>query len=344
MRRLRSLLKHLGDTRAQPRSNAADHPPDHVCLVCGDHRWCSVRQAKDWYRPESQAIYKLARCLSCGLVVQQPLPTESELRAAYDVPYVVFRPAWKTPGWPLWKVLRTLTVARRIWRLRRYARDRKLLDVGCGAADFLLGAHRAGWQVQAVEYTSRMAEDLRSELGFDVRTGKLVPGLWAEGEFDVITFWDVLEHISDPLAAMTLAADYLRARGVVLVSIPTDNAVEHGRRFGRWWALLDLPRHLYFFNQTTLSRLCDRAGLELVQYKTPLLDTLWCYFASSWRYASQRSGIVGRWGRLAGWTIAIVFTLPYLAARSWRRRGLIAVAVAVRREMPRGHEGEAKPA
>ena len=309
------------------------------CLVCGGNVWRTIRQDKDPYRPGSRTTYEFAKCLSCGLVAQQPLPSESELQAAYAISHPVFRAAWRCRSWPLWKILRTLTVARRLRLLRCHANGRELLEVGCGAGDFLLAARDAGWRVRAVEYSNRMAEALRREMGLDVRTGELLPGMWPRDAFDVVVFWDVLEHVRDPLAALESAEDCLRPGGLVLLSFPTDTGVERGHRFGGWWAILDPPRHLYFFNQTTLSHICARAGLKLVQYRTPALDTVWCHLASAWRYADQRVGIPRQLLRFAGWAVVTALILPYLVTQSWRRRGLNAVAVAIKRETSKGGEG-----
>ena len=64
--------------------------------------------------------------------------------------------------------------------------------------------------------------------------------------------------------------------------------VKQGRKmFQQYWALLDLPRHLSFFGREGLSDLCDKAGMKLIAFKTPLLETAWCYFASVSNYANH---------------------------------------------------------
>ena len=158
------------------------------------------------------------------------------------------------------EVLRELTTRRRLRRLRRFGNGDKLLEVGCGAGDFLHAAHRVGWDVSAVEYSGTLASALRHELGFDVRTGDLAPGLWERGSFDVVALFSVLEHLQNPLDALVTASSYLRAGGVVFIQIPTLSGVKTGEQFGQYWALLDLPRHLSFFDRKYLSELCDKAG------------------------------------------------------------------------------------
>lgn len=265
--------------------------------------------------------------------MQNPVPDERELNDAYSVTngYACYRPAWKQRGWPVWKILRVWTTRRRVALLKRCGTGKTLLEIGCGAGDFLLAARDAGWQVKAVEYNSVMVDQIVSELGCDVRAGELAPGLWVEGQFDTVAFWNVLEHVPDPLRNLTLAAAYLRPRGRLILNIPTRQAAEHGLRFGQYWALLDLPRHLNFFDEATLSRLCDKAGLDLLLYKTPFIQSAWSYYMSSWIW-SNRDGRKGlRWLRFLPLVAVVTIMLPYVAVEALRKHGMEATVVAVKR-------------
>jgi SAM-dependent methyltransferase len=191
------------------------------CTVCSGNQWSFVRKGCDLYQPDDEASFKLERCLDCGQVMQNPLPTREQLSKAYSADYAPYRPAWKQAGWPLWKILRELTTRRRMRRLSRYGKGRKLLEVGCGAGDFLHAAQRAGWDVRAVEYSASLAEALRLELGFDVRAGELTSGLWEQNSFDVVAIYSVLEHLQNPLSALLTVSSYLRTGGVAFIQIPT---------------------------------------------------------------------------------------------------------------------------
>jgi SAM-dependent methyltransferase len=332
----------LEDARqvAGPTSAGCSHTAS--CLVCGANHWRVVREARDYWRPQADQVYRVAKCQSCGLLAQRPMPDEAELRAAYDIPaWPSFRIDWEDRSWSLPKLLRRLTVWRRLWRLRHHASGRELLEVGCGTGAFLAAARRAGWRVHAVEYASWLAEVIRDGLGIDVRDGTLRPGLWPEGSFDVVAFWEVLEHVPDPLADLALAARYLRPGGVVLLSFPSDDAIWKGRLFGENWGCLELPRHLHFLSAVALARLCERAGLQLVRYRTPLVDTCWAYLISAWRQAFRRGAGFGPLARFAGRCVVVALATPYLVVESWKGRGPQAFAVALKpgEEVPSGVAG-----
>lgn len=302
------------------------------CLVCGSGEWSAVREGTDLCRPNYPKIFKLARCVSCGHVMQIPVPDVQELDAAYSVSgdYVCYRPAWREKGWPLWKILRTWTTSRRVDRLKKHATGRDLLEVGCGAGDFLVAAQKAGWKACAVEYNPEMVQALREKFGFDIRVGELAPNLWENSAFDAVAFWNVLEHVRNPITELTTAAQYLRPGGQLFLNIPSKQAAERGMWFGERWALLDLPRHIYFFDEEALSRVCEKAGLELKVYQTPFVQSAWCYYMSCWNWASRNGKSLGSWGTFFALSAVVTVCLPYFAWESASKRGLDAFAVATK--------------
>ena len=100
--------------------------------------------------------------------------------------------------------------------------------------------------------------------------------------------WSVTRAPGQPPRSAGLPlCSYLRVGGVAFLQIPTLYGVQQGRKFHRYWALLDLPRHLSFFGRDGLSGLCEKAGMKLIVFKTPLLETAWCYYASVSNYANH---------------------------------------------------------
>lgn len=314
----------LGETATLEES------PANRCVVCNHRNWTHFQEARDFRRPNEGRKFKLDRCLSCGHVMQNPLPSAEELSRAYAVDYAPYRPAWNETGWPIWRIFRELTTFRRIRRLKRYAQGSKLLEVGSGAGDFLYAASRAGWKVAAVEYNKALADLLRSELRFDVRSGELTRGVWEKESFDTLVLWSVLEHVPDPIETLNTVSYYLKPGGTVFFQLPTIYGLSFGRRFGKHWHILDLPRHLHFFGKESLSSLCGKAGMNLTVFKTPLLDTGWCYLASCSNYANESGGWGQRLLKLALLAPVIVLTLPYMAVQAWRGHGAEAFAVAVK--------------
>lgn len=303
------------------------------CLLCGGKDWTYIREGTDLCRPDFAGIFRLYRCDSCGLVMQNPIPDGQTLREAYSVSgdYLCYRPAWKQKGWPVWKVLRCWTTQRRLKRLKQYGRGSELLEVGCGAGDFLVAASERGWAVKAVEYNDEMVDAIRDEFGFDVRSGELTAGLWAVSAFDLVAMWNVLEHVQDPSRELKLGSEYLRNGGRLLLNLPSRHAAERGKSFGRYWALLDIPRHIAFFDRKTLARVCECAGMRLIAYKTPFVQSAWCYYMSALNWASSKGRGAMRLALFATLSAVITIGLPYIWFEAICGRGMDAFAVAEKR-------------
>lgn len=264
--------------------------------------------------------------------MQTPQPSDTELREAYSAGYAPYRLTWKEPGWPLWKILRNITTWRRVRRLKRYGRGRRLLEVGAGAGDFLHAAHRAGWEVEAIEYNEDLVSAIRSELGFEVHVGELRRGLWEENSFDAIVLWSVIEHVPDPLETLHLVHSYLKPGGQLFLQLPTRSGIERGKWFGEHSNLLDLPRHLNFFSKDSLSKLCNLAGMDLAIFTTPTLDALWSYYASSSSYVAHAETSVHKAFRLASVGLRAIVVLPYMIFDAWRASGTEAFALALKKD------------
>ena len=135
----------------------------------------------------------------------------------------------------------------------------RLLDIGSGAGLFLAAAAQRDWSVVGLELSSAGVEFSKRTLGLDVRqaTAESVDSL-AE-TFDVVTMFDVIEHLYNPIAVLRLARSVLRPGGLMVVSTPNFDALSR-LALGTDWAILSPLEHLYYFSAATLSRAFLAAG------------------------------------------------------------------------------------
>ena len=78
----------------------------------------------------------------------------------------------------------------------------------------------------------------------------------------MVTMWQALEHVHDPLEVLRAAHDLLVPGGKVLVACPNIESMPF-RWFGPAWNGLDLPRHLTHFSPTTLQAMMQRVGFRV---------------------------------------------------------------------------------
>ena len=153
-----------------------------------------------------------------------------------------------------------------------------LLDVGCATGSFLSLAQARGWRCSGVEVSSFAAARARERTGCEIFCGKVEDAPFADGSFDVVTMWDLLEHLPDPLQGLVTARRLLKPSGLLLVNTPNENSLL--RRLARILyrgsgGSITAPvnrlyhrYHLYYFAANTLHVLFRRAGFELVAMDT----------------------------------------------------------------------------
>jgi SAM-dependent methyltransferase len=222
-----------------------------TCVACGRPDLSIVSFAT---RP-----IRLGRCETCGLRWLLDPPIGSELAGLYASGFYEPAPA---RGGALVRELHRLNNAIRLRELDGMEPGR-LLDVGCGKGRFLAAASAAGWEVLGIEFAPASAEAARAAYGVEVVVGDF-PELPLEGSFDAVTMWHVLEHLSDPSAALARAADLLRPGGRIVVSVPNIDSLQ-ARLGGERWFHLDVPRHLFHFSPRSLSALVERVGLRVAR-------------------------------------------------------------------------------
>lgn len=223
--------------------------------------------------------FHIVRCRGCGLVYVGEDPAAIDFEALYDEGYYKSSkdnkedkedkegPADQAEAPRAFddyvgqESARRASARRRLWSLRRLQTRGRLLDVGC-AAGFFLAEAKAFYEVQGVELSAYASDYARQRLGLDVFTGTLQQAALPSARFDLVTLWDVIEHVPDPGAVLAEVARVLAPGGrVVLTTGDIGSAYAQAR--GAQWHLMTPPWHLYFFSRATLGLLASRAGLQV---------------------------------------------------------------------------------
>jgi SAM-dependent methyltransferase len=145
--------------------------------------------------------------------------------------------------------------------IRTYRSGGRLLDLGC-AYGFFLDEALPFYDVAGIEIAEDAAASCRAR-GLRVITGMADERQLAElGTLDVITLFDVIEHLPDPREVLALCARHL-APGGIMVLTTGDFASLYARLAGRHWRLMTPPQHLWYFTPESLRRLAGSLGLTL---------------------------------------------------------------------------------
>jgi SAM-dependent methyltransferase len=230
-----------------------------ACALCGSLDADPVLE-KRIHGPGAALPFRLWRCSSCHLVRTEPQLTPQQLEPYYAEEY------WGGIGAadPKW--------IRRDQRYRtgflyRFRSEGSVLDVGCGLGLFLRALDPKLWDRYGVEPMPVPYREAVRALGPDrILNTELTAAGWPSNTFDVITFWDSLEHLPNPRAILQEAGRLLRPGGIVLIGLPNFGSYQ-ARHFGEDWLELSLPHHLCHYTRGTLTRL-----LEYCEFRVRVME------------------------------------------------------------------------
>lgn len=229
------------------------------CSVCGQS------SAQEWLRAPDrlhgrQTPYTLMRCPGCSLVWLHQPPQPEEMHQHYTEAYNKLISGAGGPNPALrWHDRKTT--------LGKYKQSGALLDLGCSSGTFLECMRSESWKLYGVEMSAEEARTAEARTGANVFIGVVSDAPFAPDSFDVITCFDVLEHLYDPRQVMAKLREWLKPGGIFYVQVPNIDSAE-GRVFGKYWHGLELPRHLFHYSPSSLRFLAQSMGLREVSLET----------------------------------------------------------------------------
>ena len=250
------------------------------CNLCGETEceqvWIGNASKQRQCHGIIDPIKLWVKCTGCGIFRVQEPPPASSLRsyreAAYETDNQAFHKAPSTNA--LCKEL--LFCDRLIERVRQVGygenwvhRNRtpgssppqpRLLDVGASWGVLVAAARWRGFVAEGIDTSTRAVQWARKNLGINIGLGEATADL-PEGPFDVITMWELLEHLADPGAFLEAARDQLEPGGILAISTPsTDHPAHHAMGYDDpGWGI---PDHLHYFDRRSLATMLVRHGFQ----------------------------------------------------------------------------------
>lgn len=193
----------------------------------------------------------IVKCKKCGLVYMNP--RDKNVNSLYkDVVDKDYIESWDE---------RKNTFKKHLTEINKYKKNGKLLDIGCYAGIFPTLAREEGFDVTGIEpskWAASYAADKSKSLIFQ--------GSWSEiklkkNSFDVITMWDVIEHLEDPLGCLKAAYSWIKKGGALAVTTHDINSIM-AKIMGNKYPWL-MRFHLYHFDSKSLARIIEKAGFKV---------------------------------------------------------------------------------
>lgn len=230
-----------------PSSNSLIAGEFTKCLLCNNQTLLPLKNYRQAH---------LIKCAKCEFVFSRLIPTVPALIAHYNT-------------YPRTDTISPITLKRYNELCTYFERFRdtgNILDVGCGNGHFLAVAKMHGWNVFGTEYTD-IAMAICKQKGIEMHQGKLDTSFFRDTKFDVITSFEVLEHINNPLEEVANFNTLLRSNGIVYVTTPNFNSLSR-HYLKQKWNIIEYPEHLTYYTPATITRLFDKIGFLPLKIKT----------------------------------------------------------------------------
>lgn len=209
--------------------------------------------------------YHLVECTGCGLAYIANPPSADELTQIYSA-NADYHVDLQTPGSKLWQRMDGIA-DNHLSFVKSVNGGGRVLDVGCSTGQFLAKARGAGFEVAGVEFSSSSAGFAADHFGLQVVQGSIHANSLHADSFDMVSMFDVIEHVPDPASDMARAFDLLKPGGWFVLSTPNIDGLFPRLSYKLahkldYWPHPEPPHHLFQFSIRTLSAMLAKAGFE----------------------------------------------------------------------------------
>jgi len=219
-----------------------------TCLICNSSNIEDLPKYADHF---------LTKCQDCSFVFIKKSPSKHELLDFYGNNY------------DRTNYFSSITIKRYnelLDRFEKYRKTNNLLDVGAGKGFFLEIAKARGWNVYGTELTDQAIQECENK-SLQMKKGCLNEVGFDANQFDVITSFEVIEHINNPKEIVQEMHRILRENGKVYITTPNFNSILRYRLKSKY-DVIEYPNHLCYFTKKTLRKLFTDAGFSIKRLQT----------------------------------------------------------------------------
>jgi SAM-dependent methyltransferase len=205
-----------------------------------------------------EGSFQMVRCPSCQFIFLNPRPTMDALLRFYQE-YLPEEGA----SIESWEKMMKPVFHRAANLLKHYRGNGRLLDVGTGFGFFLVEMKKRGWEAAGIEISQKAMDYARNALRLAIFPGPLEKVAFPDDDFDAVTAFYVIEHLSHPMAFLRECHRILKPGGLLLLRYPHTTPIKSLLQFlGIKNRLYDLPAHLSDFSPKMIQLCLERIGFE----------------------------------------------------------------------------------
>lgn len=266
------------------------------CPVCSETAFTPFISCEDY--TVSHKSFQIDECNRCGFKFTNPRPSEDEIGQYYQSEdYISHSNTSKGIVNSIYKIVREVTIRQKVNLLKTMLPGgNSILDYGCGTGEFLNAMSKSGWTAKGIEPGKEARTSAIKNYSLQVfEPSQLIS--FPEKSFDLITLWHVLEHVHRLNDTIVLFKKLLTDNGRIIIAVPNSNSAD-AKTYKEKWAAYDVPRHLYHFNDETMSMLFKNHKMKVQKMLPMPFDAFYVSMLSE-KYKKSSLGFVkGLWNGL----------------------------------------------
>ena len=211
---------------------------------------------------DSELTQQLMICNNCSLLFVNPRFDEELIISSYE--------NGTDEKFIKQNILRVKTFRKSLTKIIQYfnisnTSNLKLLDIGSAGGAYLLAANELGFQSEGIEPNKWLCNFSVSQYGLKVTQGVLSSNSYKPNSFDIISMWDVIEHLTNPNEVLSTINKLLVDDGKLIINYP-DYSSRISKILGKYWPFW-LDVHLYYFSEKTIRLILEKNGFKVIEIK-----------------------------------------------------------------------------
>ena len=258
-----------------------------LCPFCNSQNIGKALSVKDY--TVSSKIFELIKCSDCTGMFTQDVPGQEDIGSYYaSENYISHSDTQKGFINKLYHRVRQKTLQGK-WALVKNETNTNagnILDIGCGTGAFLNLMKNKGWQITGLEPDATARQNV--EKLYQVAPMPITNFFTlANGSYDAITMWHVLEHVHQLHEYIDKIKSLLTENGKAFIAVPNYTSYD-AQYYKEYWAAYDVPRHLYHFSPQSIKALVESHGMKLQKMKAMWYDSFYVSMLSE-QYKNGKS-------------------------------------------------------
>lgn len=241
------------------------------CPVCGSESFECHIKTKDF--SVSKEDFSIVKCSECNFHFTNPRPSDKELGKYYiSDHYISHNNTRNNLFEKTYQIVRMISIQIKYNLVSKFFNKGRVLDIGCGTGDFLQKCNEKKWVTKGIEPSEIARTQAIKNYNLDVDEDTNLKKL--KGEYDIITMWHVLEHVTELNNTVSELKRLLSIDGKAVIAVPNLESFDSSY-YKKYWAAYDLPIHLYHFSKESIIKLFENHGFSLIKTKGMKFDSFY---------------------------------------------------------------------